>query len=288
MIIVNLKGGLGNQMFQYALGRALSLKNNDILKLDTQSLSNAKELGNIYRPFDLAAFSIYQDIATPEEVKRLRYPNGILSKIKELFVQKIVRPNTVIFNNKILNLTGNQYLDGYWQSPRYFDQIKNILLEDFTLRKLLSASGEILKKEILNTNAISLHVRRGDYVANPKVKRENGICSPEYYKSAVALIKKEVASPHFFIFSDDITWVKENLSITDPVRYVEDTNLTAPEELYLMSICQHNIIANSSFSWWGAWLNQNSNKIVVAPTPWFDKIKSDKSLIPNSWKLLPK
>lgn len=284
MIIVNLKGGLGNQMFQYALGRALSLKNNDILKLDTESLSKAKELGNIYRPFDLEAFAIYKDIASKEEVAALRYPHGILSKLTELFAQKILRRSTVVFDKKILTLTGNQYLDGYWQSPLYFEAIRDTLLTDFTPKAQLSASGQALLQQLADTNSVAIHIRRGDYVANPRVLRENGICSIEYYRKAAAEVEKTQKNTTYFIFSDDIDWVKANLELpATEMFYVQDATLSSPQELYLMSQAKHNIIANSSFSWWAAWLNQNENKIVVAPTPWFNTVTFDKNLIPPTW-----
>lgn len=289
MIIVNLKGGLGNQMFQYALGRTLALKNNDVLKLDTESLSQAKELGNIYRPFDLEVFTIEKNIASPEEIALLKYPHGVFSKLTDQFKRKVLRQSNVVFNKKVTTLTGDQYLDGYWQSPRYFESIRPTLLADFTLREALSSSGQARQEQIKNTNSVSIHVRRGDYIQNPRVLRENGICSVSYYTGAIALIEETQKEVTYFIFSDDIAWVKENLPLSNAmVVYVEDKTLTAPQELYLMSQCKHNIIANSSFSWWAAWLNQNERKVIVAPTPWFDTVTFDKNLIPASWTQLAK
>ncbi len=289
MIIVNLKGGLGNQMFQYALGRALTLKNKDFLKLDIQSLSKAKKLGNIFRPFDLEAFAIYKDIATPAESASLRYPYGFFSKILGALNRKICRPNTVAFNKKVFTLTGNQYLDGYWQSPLYFNSIRETLLSDFTLRDSLSESGQALLAKIKSTTSVSLHVRRGDYAMNPRVLRENGVCSVGYYEKAVREIEKTHKDVTYYVFSDDINWVKSNILLPDKtVVFVEDVTLTTPQELYLMSQCRHNIIANSSFSWWAAWLNQHEDKVVIAPTPWFNTIIYDKNLIPESWIQLPK
>lgn len=289
MIIVNLKGGLGNQMFQYALGRALTLKNNEVLKLDTQSLSKAKELGNIYRPFDLDAFNIYKDIAAEEEIHRLRYPHGIFSKLATVFNQKILRKNTVTFNKEVFTLSGNQYLDGYWQSPLYFEIIRETLISDFALSDALSKSGQALHAHIRDTNSVAVHVRRGDYVANPRVLRENGLCSTAYYEKALTEIEKTQKDIVYFVFSDDIDWVKNNLQLhSSVVVYVSDATITAPQELYLMSQAKHNIIANSSFSWWAAWLNQNETKVIIAPTPWFETIIYDKDLIPKTWIQLPK
>lgn len=288
MIIVNLKGGLGNQMFQYALGRHLAIKHNTILKLDTTSLTNAKELGNIYRPFALNDFSIQSEIATSAEIQKLRFPCGVFSKLKDTFTRKILRQGFVVFDEKVLNKKDNIYLDGYWQSPKYFEAIRDTLLTDFTLTSALSPSGELLKKHIEDTTAVALHVRRGDYVENKRVLKENGVCSVAYYQKAIETITAKVSNPTFFIFSDDIEWAKANLNLPIDSIFVSDSTLTAPQELFLMSICKHNIIANSSFSWWGAWLNQNRDKVVIAPTPWFDTIIYDQNLIPTSWIQLPK
>ena len=288
MVIVNLKGGLGNQMFQYALGRHLAEKNNVVLKLDTTSLSKAEEIGNIYRPFDLDAFNIKNELATPQEVRSLRYPYGIFSKLKNIFERKILRKTFVEFDAKVLELKDDTYLDGYWQSPKYFEAIRNTLLADFTLKNPLSPSGQALQEKILKSTSVALHVRHGDYVTNQRVLNENGICSVEYYKRAIEIILSKVPDPTFFVFSDDIEWAKANLTLPTDAVFVSDKTISAPEELYLMSACQHNIIANSSFSWWGAWLNQNGDKTVIAPTPWFDTITYDKNLIPDSWIQLPK
>src|SRR3989344_2522071 len=288
MVIVNLKGGLGNQMFQYALGRHLAEKNNAVLKLDTTSLSKAEEIGNIYRPFDLDAFNIKNEQATPEEIRALQYPYGLISKFINNFKLKILRRTFVEFDEKILELKDNTYLDGYWQSPKYFEAIRNILIAEFTLKSPLSPSSQALQAKILESTSVALHVRHGDYVTNKRVFNENGICSVDYYKQAIDIISSKVTNPTFFVFSDDIAWVKANLPLPTETVFVSGETISAPEELYLMSVCQHNIIANSSFSWWGAWLNQNGDKTVIAPTPWFDTITYDKNLIPDSWIQLPK
>jgi hypothetical protein len=289
MIIVNLKGGLGNQMFQYAFGRALSIDNGAELKLDTSSLSKAKELGHIYRPFDLEDFAIQKTIATDAEATALRYPYGTLSKLKALFTQKILRQNNVGFRPALAILGDNHYLDGYWQSPLFFNHIRETLLGEFTPLTPLSPSGQALYNEITSCPAVSIHIRRGDYVQNPRVLHNYGICSTAYYEEAIKQIGGQVPGAHYFVFSDDIPWVQEHLSFpTTAVTYVHDPTLTAPQELWLMSQCQHNIIANSSFSWWGAWLNQNPGKHVFAPTPWFDRMPYDPTLIPTSWTQLSK
>ncbi len=288
MIVVNLKGGTGNQMFQYALGRHLAEKTKAELKLDSDGLARANVTGDIYRPLAITAFKIQNTIATNDEVRRLKYPYGLLSKLWRGFRFRILKQTNITFKPAVLNWAGDLYLDGYWQSPRYFDDIRDILLEEFQLTAPLSPAAAAFSAQVKSTEAVSIHVRRGDYVKNPRVLKEFGICSPEYYKAAIAHIKSQVANPTFFVFSDDIAWVKENLPVGDRAVFVEGRGITDVEELTLMSQCQHNIIANSSFSWWGAWLNQHPHKIVVAPTPWFETQPYDTDLIPPTWTQLPK
>jgi len=288
MIIVNLKGGIGNQMFQYAFGRKLALKNDDVLKLETAGLARANDVGDIYRPFSLDAFAIEKNIATPEEVRQIKYPYGIVSKAARWVNFKILKNTHTLFEPEALNWTGDLFLDGYWQSPLYFDDIRETLLQEFQLLTPLSAPVLKYKSQMETVPSVSLHVRRGDYASNPQVHREFGVCEASYYQAAITRVVEVVKNPVFLIFSDDIAWVKEHLALPPSAVFVEDPELSDVEELALMSMCKHNIIANSTFSWWGAWLNQNPDKIVIAPTPWFDSIPYDKNLTSESWILLPK
>ncbi len=284
MIITNLKGGLGNQMFQYALGRKISLENKCELKLDICGLETANKVGDIYRSFDLDAFNIKNVCATLNEINNLKYPFGLFSKIVRKFRFKILRQTYTGWEPNILNKTGNMYLDGFWQSPKYFNDIREVILKDFSLKLPISASMQLWTNKIQETNSVSIHVRRGDYVSNPRVQNEFGTCSENYYKAAISHLKQNYEDLRFFVFSDDIEWVQRNLELPANTTLVSDKVLTAPEELTLMSKCSHNIIANSSFSWWGAWLNTNPNKVAIAPTPWFNmKDHIYKDLIPNTW-----
>lgn len=288
MIIINLKGGLGNQMFQYACGRSLALKNKDSLKLEIAGLERANQIGDIYRSFGLGAFTIEKNIASVEEVQRFKYPYGIVSKGWRFINAKILKRTYIVYEPQVLNWKGDIFLDGYFQSPRYFDHIRDTLLVDFTLVDPLSPAGATFAAQMRETNSVSIHVRRGDYIKNPRVLAEFGVCSLAYYKEAIAKIKATHQNPTFFIFSDDIAWVRENLAIGTDAVFVKDPTITDYQELVLMGHCKHNIIANSSFSWWGAWLNQNHDKMVIAPTPWFESSAFDKNLIPSTWIQLPK
>jgi Glycosyl transferase family 11 len=283
MIIINLKGGTGNQLFQYALGRHLALKNNDTLKLSIAGLAQANSIGDIYRPFALSALNTQKEIATAAEVQKLKNPYGLISKAWRFFNFKVLRRFNIVFNPKVLSWQGDIYLDGFWQSPLYFEAIRDVLLKDLTLTSPFSPEAAEFAAQIKNSTAVSLHVRRGDYIKNPQVAADFGICSTEYYTRAINKIKETVINPTFFVFSDDMDWVRKNLPVGNNAVFVTGTGITDVEEIMLMSLCQHNIIANSSFSWWGAWLNQNSSKIVVAPTPWLNRQPYDANLIPPAW-----
>lgn len=288
MIIINLKGGLGNQMFQYAFGRALAIKNNDDLKLDISSLNQAEKIGNIYRPFSLDLFNIHKDLATPSEIEAYKKPLSLLTKIKTRIQNTLWGDQSNLFKAEHLNQNGNLYLDGYFQSPLYFESIRVVLLNEFTLTSPLPKYGQEIIEQIKSSKSVSVHIRRGDYQSNPVVKKQFGLCSKDYYQTAINKIHIDLKDVKFFVFSDDISWVKANLNLPEDSVFVSSPELKDAEELTLMSTCQHNIIANSSFSWWAAWLNQNPDKLVIAPTPWFDTINYDTHLIPKSWIMIPK
>ena len=285
MIIVRLNGGLGNQMFQYALGRKLSIKNRDVLKLDLSSY-----LTNPDRFFELNNLNIIENIASEREIKKVKLPYGFLSKIGQQFRLRILRKFNVGFNPAIFKKTGNIYLDGFWQSEKYFIDISNTIRQDFRLRKNLGHSAEIILKKIQSsTLPVSIHIRRGDYVYDKKTNLHHGTCDIEYYKKALETLKSKIqkVSPvdfQLFVFSDDIKWVEKNVSFPYPTIFVSDPNILSHETMFLMSKCKYNIIANSSFSWWGAWLNENQEKMVIAPAKWNRAYpKRFKDITPKSW-----
>ncbi len=179
------------------------------------------------------------------------------------------------------------FIDGYFQCEKYFCNIRSILLKEFTLKSSLSSYSSSLKKNIESfENTVSLHVRRGDYVSNKVFSDVHGTCNLDYYKKAIEYISKEFEDIKFFVFSDDIAWTKENIDIENVIYVDSEENRIPHEDMYLMSLCSHNIIANSSFSWWGAWLNQNNEKIVIAPKRWFsdDKMQNQSlDIVPSSW-----
>ncbi len=292
MIIINMKGGLGNQIFQYTAGRALSLRQQqkgckpERIKVDTTGYSVNNGIDTM-RHYALDVFNTRVEIATPEEIKKLKYPFGIISKGWRLFRAKILRQFNTNFNKNIFNSNKkNIYLDGFFQTEQYFKDQESEIRRDLTLKIPFNPEARSISNTIKNTpNAVSLHVRRGDYVQDLKTNLAHGTCNPEYYAKALEMLASKIGSNiHIFVFSDDIDWVKKNMPLPYPATYVSSPNIKDYEELMLMSLCEHNIIANSSFSWWGTWLNQNPEKIVIAPRRWVLKNENNfKDIVPPTW-----
>ncbi len=286
MIIINILGGLGNQMFQYAFGYALAKKNEKVLKLDINSFETYS-----LRVYELDLFNIDTPLASKDEVESLKFMHeNVFEKLLRRIRKKpkktsIYREAHFHFDNEAYSIKGNKYMDGYWQSEKYFKKHRKGLLKLFSLKKELSSQSQRYNHNILVEESVSLHIRRGDYVLNEHINTVHGTCDLEYYQRAVDLIQGRINDTHFYIFSDDLEWAKNNLDFIDNMTFVElADNIPDHEEMYLMSQCKHNIIANSSFSWWGAWLNQNSNKMVITPKQWFNDASIDTSdLIPKDW-----
>jgi hypothetical protein len=288
MIIVKLKGGLGNQLFQYAYGRKLSIQAETELKLD---IGASPELfqKNAARSYRLDRFNIQAEIATLQEVEKLKYPMGLISRCVRAFEFRILNKHNIDFDRKCLKKKNNVYKDGFWQSEKYFADIRPALLSELTLAQPLSGDAQRAKVAIdESAGAVSLHVRRGDYISDPGTNRWHGnIATPEYYAKAVAFMSERVANMELFIFSDDIGWVKKNIPLPSSAVFVSTPAIADYEELVLMGLCRHHIIANSSFSWWGAWLNPRKDKIVIAPSRWTNKIPDPhKNIIPPTWTRL--
>lgn len=262
MIITQLLGGLGNQMFQYAIGRQLAIKNNCELYLDISQYDSYNK-----RKYELDEFCI-----TDKKVKMLSYEN--YTTIREVGHR---------FNERLITVKDNSYLIGYWQNEKYFKSIREELCNCFLLKKY---SQKFQEYECLHIkNAVSIHIRRGDYVSEPHTNQYHGICPINYYTDALAYLYNYIDISKILIFSDDKQWVKDNLNLSSYGTPIIVEGLTPVEELKLMSKCQHNIIANSTFSWWAAWLNQNTDKIIIAPKKWFNNVQanSEQEIVPNNW-----
>ena len=283
MLIIKLKGGLGNQLFQYAFGRLIALRRGEDLKLDKDILG---QRGDTYRAYGLDNFNIRAEIASREEVLKVKYPYGLISKALRFFKAKFLRIFHIGFEARMLK-TKARYLEGFFQSYKYLESIRRELLEEISLKEDISLKYGDLLSEFNSLNSVALHIRRGDYVNNPATKKAHFICDLSYYQKAINLIKEKLneknLTPKFFVFSDDINWAKENFKLFDFI-FVSRPEFLDPEELILMSKAKHNIISNSSFSFWSAWLNNNPEKIVIAPALWNRKYRrAYKDLIPEDW-----
>lgn len=250
----------------------------------------------LHHGFELSrVFACNPEVASENEI------HDLLGWRAPRFVRKIlVRPSLAMLHGTrlvvephfhywpgISSVPHNAYLAGYWQSEKYFSSVTEVIHADFTFRQPLSKNNAELAERIGKTMAVSLHVRRGDYVTDVKANAAHGLCTMEYYRAAVLYMAEHVDQPEFFVFSDDIAWVKANLEIDFPCQFIgHNQGLESHNDMRLMSLCRHHIIANSSFSWWGAWLNPDSNKIVVAPRKWFANGTSVKDLYPAGWVLI--
>ncbi len=287
MILARLFGGLGNQMFQYACARRLSHALGAALKLD---LTAFERYGP--RRYALDRLSLEAEIASAQEVKDFERRARICGRLPRLLLRaapglryEVFRERSFAFDPGVLALRGNVLLEGYWQSERYFHDVAETLRREFALKAAPSARSAAVAERIRGCNAISVHVRRGDYVSSPEASRRHGVCDADYYRRAAEIIARAEPQPHFFLFSDDPAWTGENLRLRFPASLVDSAgDEDAAEHLQLMSLCRHHVIANSSFSWWGAWLNPRPDKRVIAPQKWFNESANDtRDLIPGGW-----
>lgn len=291
MIFVKISGGLGNQMFQYAYGRSLAARKGVELVLDCSFYENERKHPLVTRRiFELEIFNIKSKVLKASDMKSrlLIFANVMLKKVADVAGLKRLSQSVYQLEDSVNDPSGNAsrncILNGYWQSEDYFKESASIIRNDFRFKKELEGNNQGLAARMRKTNSVSIHIRRGDYVFDAATNKTHGICSLEYYENAVMLIAGHVADPVFYIFSDDMEWVKLNLQLAFSYEYIEGNNEQAGYvDMQLMSICKHNIIANSSFSWWAAWLNSNEKKIVVAPGKWF----ADPSLHAKSRQVIP-
>jgi hypothetical protein len=287
MIVVELQGGLGNQLFQYALGRHLAVLNHAQLYLDTGYLNDRGKRKNFtFRTFDLDIFNIDAALAPENISQKYGLHKSFFHKISKRFVApkpfRFIGEPKFSFNPEILTLPDNVYLNGYWQSEKYFAAITEIIQKDFTLKLSLCAQIQQLQHKIENCNAVCLHVRRGDFVKNGM----HGTLGMEYYGKAALMMEQKTTNPVFYIFSDDINWCRDNIQLTGKVIFVGDefAGEKSAGHFVLMKACHHFIIPNSSFGWWAAWLGNYPGKIVTAPNTWFHNSHWDtKDIIPSNW-----
>jgi len=283
MIVSSLRGGLGNQFFQYATGRALARRRKTELVLDVEWF-NHNHPGSEPRTFELYRYRIQARTLLASERKWIqRFTVGRMKRFA--FAHRWTRFKEPDFNQyypSTLDLGGNVYLDGYWQYPDYFADCEDLIRAELVPSAAVSEQDCAIVRRIKEVNSVSIHVRRGDYLTSGQFI---GVLPLTYYTRAITWVMSRVKSPHFFVFSDDSDWVRANFLIDAPVEYVvHDGADAAFKDLHLMAQCQHHIIANSSFSWWAAWLCSSESPLVLAPMRWFAKhAPGTHSRLPPNW-----
>ncbi len=286
-VVTAIAGGLGNQMFQYAAARRLAHINEAELLL---YLGDRYGKG-AFRPYGLDRFNICGRIAGPGEAGGLRKVNRTRRRLAKIFPSlaavpdsELYREASLAFDPAVLDLRGNIKLTGYWQSERYFADIAESIREEFTLRDGLDARNSEALARIESGPSAFIHVRRGDYVSHPIDSKKFGTCSPAYYSEAVQILRSRIGPQlRFFVFSDEPDWVRE-MKIGGEGAEIVDWNGDRPErDLVLMQRCKHAVIANSSFSWWGAWLGDGAERVVIAPSVWYQGHQNSYDILPDRW-----
>ncbi len=297
MVVVKLMGGLGNQMFQYAAGRGIAHDTYQTFKMEIES----GFINDFYkRKYSLRHFNILENIATKSDLPRsidvtkknyfIARSIRFLNNRNPLGGWKILYEKNLLYDQRVYAPWDKKYLIGYWQSEKYFLNIRDILYKEFTLKYPLERKNMAVAEIMHKTNSVSVHFRRLHGISDGVVTAAHseiygGALTLDYYQNALKYISERITDLHIFVFSDHPEWARNNVNLPFPTYFVDhNDDEHSYEDLRLMSLCKHNIIANSSFSWWGAWLNSNIDKIVIAPKRWFRNPSLKTSdLIPVSW-----
>ena len=274
MIIAKPVGGLANQMAVYVAARALAVHHNVELKLDLSGLACDTK-----RVYELNKLNINADLANDEEITAI---TGTAKGLGHWFREKLRKRGFLFGNYKerstqydeaFFKLPANIVLQGNFHSCRYAASIRELLIKEFTVTAPLSQQTLAWQNKIEKCTAVAVHIRRGDYASEPKTRAFHGLLDLDYYRSAIQVIAEKVDRPELFIFSDDHAWVREHLQSNLPTHYVDCNDAdNGYQDFHLMKQCRHYIIANSGFSRWAAWLNNNSDKVVCMPQQWFRNI----------------
>ncbi len=289
MTILKLQAGLGNQMFQYAYARRLALETNSELKIDLWWYTNQAKI-DTQRTYGLSDFNIQESFATEKEVHlyhSLAY--RLYRKVKKNIERRIFNRSDFVYYP--IKPKKNAYLEGFWNSEKYFKKYEDIIRKELSLKTELGNEAKLIQNEIINSTktTVLIHIRRGDYILNPHASTFHGVKDVSYFENALQTLKSKLGEVeqhiHIFVVSDDITWAKENVNFgTSSVTFVSRPEIKDYEEIHLMSLCQHFIISNSTFSWWGAWLSTSKNKIVIGPKQWVNDPSIDtRDVMPPEW-----
>lgn len=283
MVVVKIWGGLGNQLFQYAFGKFLSAKLNTQVKFDIRTSLQSSLF--IQRDFGLGGLNTRVETASPAELNKLKYfSNLTLARFERkaaqtfpyFFKTHFVEPGNYK-SVEAMSFRDNCYYEGYWQSYKYLSSNEPLLRQEITFKTGVPAEITGSLSQIGSSVSVSIHIRRSDYLTLDHLV----VCGMEYYNRAILYFKEKYPGAVFYIFTDDINWCRQNF-IGEEYIFIQGN--TPFEDMFLMSRCRHNIIANSTFSWWGAWLNNNSGKEIIVPAKWFkDRDINYDDLLPPGW-----
>lgn len=292
-VISHLIGGLGNQLFQYATGKALAERLGEPLLLDLSAFSDYS-----LRNYELMPYRLNASIASVEDIHvslPQRYHPHAVCKIYHKVKQRLLPAEERNYQEESLKFSVNRfhnirrpcYLYGYWQREEYFLSIRDTLRTELQLPDEPDEKQREWMQLMKEEESVSIHVRRGDYVSNPETARVHGSLPEAYYRTAMETISRSFSSPLFFLFSDDPGWVKKQWSLPGKVMVIDEMSQNSPQlDLQLMSLCRHHIIANSTFSWWGAWLAESKDSVIIAPRQWFtpEEMKErHRDPVPERW-----
>jgi len=281
-VYVRLLGGLGNQLFQYAMGRALADARQTELVLDPRFILRKGCISGLA----IDEFAIRARYLTDAEAAHFKESVWKLTRALRHQINPWLgyyHETVHSFDSAALVQSYDVMLSGFWQSERYFDNHSDLLQSDLVLKKALPPEAAQVAAQMKCGISVAMHVRRGDYLSDPKALAKHGVTSAHYYQTALQLMIEKLGDVDLYLFSDDPDWVRGNIQHPS-ITFVSDFGFSAEQDLWLISACQHQIIANSSFSWWGAYLNDYANKIIVAPEPWFDTTDlQDSDIYPAQW-----
>jgi len=288
MIIVKISGGLGNQLFQYGFGQYLANELKTSVLYDIQTNLSIKDFTP--RTLGLLNFKLELNIASKNDIRKIKFfTKGIFDRIERKLVKtipfinkKYIIESTTTKTKSVFEIKDNCYYDGYWQQFKYLELNESLLKKQIHLNNSFEIENSAIINEIRNSHSVSIHIRRGDYVSIKKNTKIFQKCSKQYYENAIQYFEKRNYKPVFYIFSDDIVWAKNNFK-GDKFKFI--TGNQPAEDMFLMSLCNHNITANSTFSWWGGWLNSNLDKTVITPKSWYvgELNTIIDVLIPKQW-----
>jgi Glycosyl transferase family 11 len=288
MIIVRLMGGLGNQMFQYAFGRALAERHDRVLKIDISVLMDRRKKNDhfVFREYSLDIFDINEDFANAHEVDEFtkRIKNEFLDKLMNRslgYKSSYIREPHYHFSEEAINSPNNVLVEGYWQSEKYFYSIRQKLKKSFTFKQPPGINCQTWLDEIDNSNSVCVHVRRGDFLINSN----HGFCGLPYYQQAQKIMREKINNPSYFVFSDEIEWCRENMQFLSGAKFIpkDFAGYKDQDHLRMMAHCKNFIIPNSSFAWWAAWLGKKENSIVIAPNHWYKGVPVISDVYQSDW-----